>query len=107
MLAFLKKIFSKERLDYKELLNKQAIIIDVRTVAEFKQGHVDHSRNIPLDELSNHVHELKRQNKPIITCCRSGIRSASAAATLKRLGLEVYNGGSWKEVRDALNQISF
>lgn len=49
--------------------------------------------NIPLGDIQNHALKLKRQNKPIITCCRSGARSGSAAVTLKNVGIEVYNEG--------------
>ena len=81
--------------DYKELLNKGAQIIDVRTRGEFSSGHIKGSVNIPLNELSAHAKKLK-QNKSIIVCCASGIRSASAKSTLSSLGFtEVYNGGGW------------
>ena len=51
--------------------------------------------NITLNDLSSSVNKIKK-NVPIITCCASGMRSASAKSTLSSLGFkEVYNGGGW------------
>lgn len=81
--------------DYKELVKNGAQIIDVRTRGEYASGHVKGSVNIPLNELSSSVAKIKK-NVPIITCCASGMRSASAKSTLSSLGFkEVYNGGGW------------
>lgn len=81
--------------DYKELVKNGAQIIDVRTRGEYASGHVKGSVNIPLNELSSNVAKIKK-NAPIITCCASGMRSASAKSTLSSLGFkEVYNGGGW------------
>ena len=83
------------KVDYKELVKNGAQIIDVRTRGEYSSGHVKGSVNIPLNEISSHVSKIKK-NAPIITCCASGMRSASAKSTLKSLGFkEVYNGGGW------------
>ena len=83
------------KIDYKELVKNVAQIIDVRTRGEYASGHVNGSVNIPLNELSSSVAKIKK-NAPIITCCASGMRSASAKSTLSTLGFkEVYNGGGW------------
>ena len=67
----------------------------VRTRGEYASGHVKGSVNIPLNDLSSSVNKIKK-NVPIITCCASGMRSASAKSTLSSLGFkEVYNGGGW------------
>jgi rhodanese-related sulfurtransferase len=83
------------KVDYKELVKNGAQIIDVRTRGEYSSGHVKGSVNIPLNELSSSVAKIKK-NAPIITCCASGMRSASAKSTLSSLGFkEVHNGGGW------------
>lgn len=83
------------KVDYKELVKNGAQIVDVRTRSEYASGHVQGSVNIPLNELSSQVNKIKK-NAPIITCCASGMRSASAKSTLSTLGFkEVYNGGGW------------
>ena len=81
--------------DYKELLKKGAQIIDVRSRGEYASGHVKGSINLPLNELASSVSKIKK-NVPLITCCASGMRSASAKSTLKSMGYnDVHNGGGW------------
>lgn len=82
-----------------ELLERGALIVDVRTPQEYKSGHITESINIPLNTIPNKVNELKRKNKPIITCCRSGARSGMAADQLRKAGIEVENGGPWNSVQ--------
>jgi phage shock protein E len=88
-----------EKINLQEVISNGAIILDVRTKNEFQSGHIKNSINIPLDKLSQNITKLNR-NKPIITCCASGARSASARRILKSSGFEqVYNGGSWYNLR--------
>ncbi|HEU5292443.1 MAG TPA: rhodanese-like domain-containing protein [Cyclobacteriaceae bacterium] len=84
------------KVNYAELLKQGAIILDVRSRREYANGHIKGSINIPVDQLRNNLFQLKDKTKPIITCCASGVRSASAKNNLKSLGYtQVYNGGSW------------
>lgn len=84
------------KIEYAELVKQGAIILDVRTKGEYAGGHIKGSINIPVDRLNSNLHQLKNKTMPIITCCASGMRSASAKNTLKSLGYtQVYNGGSW------------
>ena len=93
--------------NHKDILAKGALIIDVRTPAEFKQGHVKGSTNIPLNSLSGQLKKLQKQNKPILVCCRSGSRSGYAARYLRAEGLEAYNAGPWQRVRKLLSELKF
>lgn len=82
--------------DLNEWVSNGAIILDVRTKSEYKSGHVKGSINIPLQELSAGLGKLKDKDRPIITCCASGMRSGSAKAILRTKGYsKVHNGGSW------------
>lgn len=81
--------------DIKQLIAEGAIIVDVRTAQEFKGGHFNGSKNIPLDQVKNKIDEIKKLNKPIITVCQSGMRSATAKSILKAYNIDAYNGGSW------------
>ena len=94
MIDFIKKLFGKNKVDYKALVENGAQIIDVRTPAEYSSGSIRNSKNIPLQQLVSEMKKLDLK-KPIITCCASGMRSASAKAILKQNGFEVYNGGGW------------
>jgi rhodanese-related sulfurtransferase len=100
MIDILKKMFGVgAKPDLNEVMGRGAIIFDVRTPAEYKGGHVKGSRNIPLGDLQKQLNKLDK-NKPIITCCASGMRSAGTKSTLLSAGFtEVHNGGSWTALR--------
>lgn len=104
MLNTIKKIFGiGPKVDYAELVKKGAIILDVRSNGEYSGGHVKGSINIPVDQLNKNLSKLKDKNKPIITVCASGMRSASAKSILKSNGYtQVYNGGSWGSLQNKL-----
>lgn len=93
---FLKNLFGfGPRVDYKRLFADGAQLIDVRTKAEFDSGNIPGSKNIPLQILGTQLNKLDK-SKPIITCCASGMRSATAKGILKSNGFkEVHNGGAW------------
>lgn len=101
MLNFIKKLFGGNTVDYKELVTNGAQIVDVRTPAEYSSGSIRNSKNIPLQQLVSEMKKLDLK-KPIITCCASGMRSASAKAILKQNGFEVYNGGGWTALQNKL-----
>ncbi|MCZ8197402.1 MAG: rhodanese-like domain-containing protein [Flavobacterium sp.] len=86
----------------KDFMDKGAVIIDVRTVGEFQSGHIKGSKNIPLDTISSKVNEIKRLEKPVIVCCRSGMRSAQANSILKSNGIDSMNGGGWQSLESKL-----
>lgn len=70
-----------------------AILIDIRSPQEHKEGHLEGSILIPEYELKNKVHKIV-QNKEqiIIVYCSSGIRSKKAQRKLQKMGyINVYN----------------
>lgn len=71
-----------------QLINQgKGVIVDVREPTEFAAGHLRDAKNIPIKELSNRIGELdKLKSKPVIIVCQSGMRSAKAAAQLKKAG---------------------
>lgn len=90
------------KVNYGELVKSGAQIIDVRTPREFKAGHISGAVNIPLQTISSQMGRIKK-DKPVITCCESGMRSASAKSILKSNGLEeVHNGGGWMSLQGKL-----
>lgn len=96
-MSFLRKIFGLgPKVDYHELIANGAVLIDVRTPAEFSAGHVKGSTNIPLDKIKSKTEKIKQLKKPVVLCCQSGMRSGQATSILKGAGItEVYNGGGW------------
>jgi len=104
MIGLLKRIFgAAPAVDYAELVKDGAQIIDVRTKGEYDGGHIKGSVNIPLQVLAHQIDKIKK-DRPVITCCASGMRSASAKNMLKSKGFEVYNGGGWMSLKNKLNK---
>lgn len=103
MLSFFKKLFGAgPSIDFAQLVKNGAQIIDVRTPGEYQGGHIKGSKNIPLQVLTSKTTTLDK-TKPIITCCASGMRSASAKSVLLKNGFtEVYNGGGWNGLQNKL-----
>ncbi len=93
-------LFGKRKRQVLEALNNGARIIDVRSPEEFKYGNVDGSLNFPVDRLnSSAIKKLQKLNVPLVVCCASGIRSASAKGILLQNGItDVYNAGGWNKL---------
>jgi rhodanese-related sulfurtransferase len=75
--------------------HEQAIVLDTRDEGEYRQGHILNAVHIPLADLERRSTELERfKGRPVIAYCRSGNRSLSAGALLKKQGFErVFNLG--------------
>ncbi len=87
-------------------LKKGAVIVDVRTAAEYDRGRVPGSLHIPADRIKISIERLRAMKRPVVCCCSSGHRSRQAVNLLKQAGLkEVYNGGSWEKVLRLLNRL--
>ena len=77
------------------LVKEGAILVDVRSRAEFDSGHLPGARNVPLPELGGKLKSLGEKDKPIVLYCASGTRSAMARSVLKGQGFsQVFNLGS-------------
>ena len=77
----------------KQKLESGAIIVDVRTPDEFRDGAYPGAKNIPLSELGRRLDEIPK-DKPVILYCASGARSSSAARAMKQAGYaDVINAG--------------
>lgn len=70
--------------------NKDALLLDVRTVSEFEKGHIEGALNIPVDSLRERIGELDK-NKEIIEYCQVGLRGYIAARILNQNGFKVKN----------------
>ena len=65
--------------------NGSATLLDVRTEGEYRRGHLNGFRNIPLDDLREHLDELER-DKPVYVNCQTGLRSYLACRLLTQYG---------------------
>lgn len=69
--------------------HQEALLLDVREDAEFKEGHIINARHIPLGALKQRMVELESyKDKPVVVCCRSGHRSAAACGALRKAGFQ-------------------
>lgn len=89
--------------DAVRLMNGGAVLVDVRSPNQFKDGHVSGARNVPGDQVAAGAPALdKFKDKTVIVCCENGITSGAAARKLTELGFkDVYNlrGGlsAWRQ----------
>lgn len=79
-----------------EIVAEKTLLIDVRTEAEWKEGHLDGAILIPYEKIGEAVTAIAPDKKTKIQLyCRTGRRSGIALDTLKKLGYEnVSNDGS-------------
>lgn len=66
--------------------NKNAVLLDVRTVDEYNQGHIRGSINIPLQNIEKVKKKIQNLDKVIYVHCLSGSRSSQAATMLRSMG---------------------
>lgn len=97
-------LFGNKTKKVQEFKSRGAIIVDVRTKPEFQSGAIPGSKNIPLQQISSRISEIKKWNKPVICCCASGVRSGSAASLLRAQGIEAMNGGGWYKLNSRYNE---
>nr|VFK25735.1 MAG: Rhodanese-related sulfurtransferase [Candidatus Kentron sp. MB]VFK29722.1 MAG: Rhodanese-related sulfurtransferase [Candidatus Kentron sp. MB]VFK74883.1 MAG: Rhodanese-related sulfurtransferase [Candidatus Kentron sp. MB] len=90
-------VFGAERIGPQEairLINQEsAVVLDVRTDSEVEEGRILNAIHIPQQSLADQIKRVEKyRSRPIVAVCRSGSRSASACATLRKHGFErVYN----------------
>lgn len=84
---------------------RQAIILDVRSPAEFSSGHVKGAINIPVQALQkDSLETIAKKGQPILVYCRSGARASSAKKILEEWGFtDVYNLRTQSGVESALH----
>lgn len=101
-MSLLGKLFGMKSVNYQQLVQEGAVIVDVRSPGEFQGGHIKGSINVPLQSIQSSLGKIPK-NKTVITCCASGMRSASAKSILKSAGYAtVHNGGGWMSLKSKI-----
>ncbi|MBT8118715.1 MAG: rhodanese-like domain-containing protein [Gammaproteobacteria bacterium] len=90
--------------------HSDALILDVRTAADYKNGHIKGAKNIPLGDFAGSVDKLAAdKDKPVLVYCNSGNTVTRAIKLLKKAGFQQVNnldGGiaAWKEANMPLSK---
>lgn len=101
-MGILNALFGQSTNLLSEYIEKDSLLLDVRTESEFSNGHIASAINIPLPELNYRVDEIKKAKKSVIVYCASGMRSASATRFLRQNGIDALNGGGMAKVRKSI-----
>jgi len=84
------------------MVDEGAVLIDVRRGYEWEAGHIASARRIEVNELPAVADSIPRE-RPVVFVCRSGSRSALAAAAFREAGWDAHHveGGlyAWAEAR--------
>lgn len=100
-MGFLTNMFSmasSSNVNLEEVVKNGALLIDVRSKAEFASGSAKGAKNIPLETIEQKLNDFKDKEN-IVVFCRSGNRSAQAKRILESKGFNnVINGGTWQDV---------
>lgn len=96
------QISSKDALAH---LKKGALVIDVRSSAEFNSGHLRNAINLPLEEIETVLpRRVTDKNQLLLLHCQSGMRSGVAKKKLKGLGYaNAFNLGSYGRAARVVN----
>ena len=81
----------------KNAIDNGAMIVDVRSPAEFASGHAPGSINIPTGQFQSKLGKMKKAPS-VVLCCRSGARAGSVQGLLKGSGVDSINAGPWQNV---------
>lgn len=65
-----------------------ALLLDVRTPQEYREGHIPESKNLPLQSLDQAISLIPQKDTPVFVYCHSGSRSSQAAVLLKNMGYQ-------------------
>jgi rhodanese-related sulfurtransferase len=92
-MSWFSRAFSRQNDHARQLVADGALLLDVRTSAEYAGGHLEGAVNIPVQELGARVAEVGAKSRPVVVYCRSGGRSCSAAGLLTKAGYQVVDVG--------------
>ena len=102
MLDRIMNLFSANKTDFASLIREGAVIIDVRTSAEFHSGHIKGSRNIPLDTIKSKLAEIKKTAKTGYYGLSQRRPERSGKIHIGSRRTDVYNGGAWNALESRL-----
>lgn len=95
---------AKNEVLYPEIINiktivksEDVILVDVRKAEDFQKGSAKNAINIPLDKLEENLSKLN--GKKVVVFCQKGKQADKAVIELKKKGVGVYDGSTWRNVK--------
>ncbi len=84
-----------------KLVKGGAVVIDVRTPAEYRLGHYKGAKSIPLGKIGSAKTPVPSKSHPIVVYCNTGQRARMASERLETRGYEnvSYIAGTYKSIR--------
>lgn len=79
------------------VISSDVMLVDVRIPEQYAEATANDAVNIPLAELQNNIDTLK--GKKVVVFCNKGIQADQAVEILKKNGIDVYDGTTWKNVK--------
>jgi len=85
------------------LIEKGALLIDVRTPEEFADGHIDGAINIPYEETDALAAAIGAdKQRPVVVYCRSGHRAGLAKTELEKEGFgNIFNASGYEALKNS------
>lgn len=100
VIKLIAKPAADEKAVAKEKIRQGALVLDVRTAAEFDDEHYESAVNIPVQELAARLKELGDPHRAIVVYCAAGVRAAKAKALLRQAGFsDVTNAGGLYDLK--------
>ena len=96
--------FGESKVKVLDLLERDAQIIDLRLPDLFSEENIMGSLNMEQYEVYLRLEEVRNFNKPVLVCCRSGLRSDEVAAVLRKAGVEAINAGKYRRLKKLIEE---
>ena len=98
--GYSKMIFSGKSAGKLREILPRALVVDVRTVAEFRSGHFTGAMNVPVEKIAKSANRLGDKVTPKIIYCATGSRARQAVRIMKSMGFSsVYIGGTLAQMQ--------
>ena len=93
----------RPKVDIRHLVDRGAVLLDVRTEEEFVGFHLPGAVNIPYEALDDQLESVRRWKKPVLVYSAEGRRSSLATSKLRNCGVSAYDAGARDELFSCLS----
>ncbi len=90
---------SGAKLDIPKLIERGAVLLDVRTLEEFVGYHLPDAVNIPFENLDQQLDVIRSWRRPVVVYSADDQRGRRALIKLHNHGIAAFDAGSLEELR--------